>query len=396
MKRRNVRTRQNSGSSPIFSPPRRTIPSTTRLILFVQAGGRCEFDGCNHYLLEHPVTLTEGNFAQVAHIVAFRPDGARGRAGSRQGHIHDLNNLMLLCPACHILVDRGPSRYTRQTLQEYKRRHEEQIRHATGLTPELRTWPLVVTANIGSQSVSVPFEHIYEAVSPRYPASKIGTTIDLTQINIDGPSAIETTARTISGKVKQLYDSGSDAQRIAHISVFALGPIPLLVYLGTQLSNKIPVDLYQRHRDKENWTWKKNGRAVQYRFVRIRRGTDPNKVALVASLSGRVPLQAVSSTVGSGYSIYELSLDRPTPTFLKTRRDLEEFRIAYQSALAEIVRTHGTLKTISFFPAVPAPVAVLCGRELLPKVHPAIRIYDFDKSKGGFEYQLTVNDHEHR
>lgn len=380
----------------IFSPAGRAIPPTTRLILSVRAGGYCEFDGCFNYLFEHPVTLTEGNFGQFAHIVAFQPDGPRGRAGNRPRRIHDLDNLMLLCPGCHTLVDRHPDRYTKETLKEYKKRHEDQIRHATGLTPELRTWPLVIKAKIGSQSVSVPFEHVYEAVSPRYPASKVGTAVDLTQIEIDGPQAIETAARTISGRVKQLYESGSDAQRIGHISVFALGPIPLLVYLGTQLSNKIPVDLYQRHRDKETWTWKKNGRPVRYHFARVRRGTDPQRVALVASLSGRVPLSAVSSAIGKRHTVYELGLARPTPTFLKTRRDLDEFRVAYQSALAEIVRRHGTIKTISFFPAVPAPVAVLCGRELLPKVYPAMRVYDFDKSKGGFEYQLTVNDHEHR
>ena len=36
-------------------------------------------------------------------------------------------------------------------------------------------------------------------------------------------------------------------------------------------------------------------------------------------------------------------------------------------------------------------VAVLCGRETLPKVHPALRVFDYDKANGGFVYQLTVN-----
>jgi hypothetical protein len=27
----------------------------------------------------------------------------------------------------------------------------------------------------------------------------------------------------------------------------------------TRLSNKIPTDLFQRHRDTENWTWKTHG-----------------------------------------------------------------------------------------------------------------------------------------
>jgi len=33
---------------------------------------------------------------------------------------------------------------------------------------------------------------------------------------------------------------------------------------------------------------------------------------------------------------------------------------------------------------------VLCGRELLPKVHPQLRVFDFNKETGGFTFQLTV------
>jgi hypothetical protein len=80
-----------------------------------------------------------------------------------------------------------------------------------------------------------------------------------------------------------------------------------------------------------------------------------------------------------------------SPTFLSLRQDLENFRLVYQNALAEIVRKHGRLQEIDLFPAVPAPVAVLCGRETLPKTHPALRVYDYDKTQGGFTYQLTVN-----
>jgi hypothetical protein len=30
------------------------------------------------------------------------------------------------------------------------------------------------------------------------------------------------------------------------------------------------------------------------------------------------------------------------------------------------------------------------GRELLPKVHPKLRVFDFNKETGGFTFQLTV------
>jgi hypothetical protein len=384
-----------TATSPV-SPVRRISP-LLRVILFVRAGGRCEFDGCNKYVLEHHVTLTEGNFAEVAHIVAFRPDGPRGRAGKRPLEINNATNLMVLCPGCHKLVDDNPARYKRRTLQEYKDHHERHVRHMTGLSPELKTSILVFTANIGEQTAFIPFEQILEAVSPRYPASRPGKIIDLTAIPIGDASSIKTAQEAIRRGIAPLYDAGGETQTVKHLSVFALAPMPLLIDLGARLSNKIPTDLFQRHRDKENWAWKRSGSSVCYQCKRLRRGSDRRNVAMIASLSGTIRLRDLPKEIDRSYSIYELTLKgrTPNPTFLRTKPDLENFRLAYQATLATIMRNHGTIKSLRFFPAVPAPVAILCGRELLPKVHPELLVYDFDKEKVGFTYQLKVNNHEH-
>lgn len=66
---------QPATPSPVH--PVRKIPELQRLLLTVRAGGRCEFDGHNKYLFRHSLTLTEGNFSQTAHIVAFRMVGRR-------------------------------------------------------------------------------------------------------------------------------------------------------------------------------------------------------------------------------------------------------------------------------------------------------------------------------
>jgi SMODS-associated and fused to various effectors sensor domain len=359
----------------------------------VRAGGRCEFDGCNRYLIAHPLTLTEGNFAQVAHIVAFRPDGPRGKAGIRPRNIHNAGNLMLLCPQCHKLIDDHPDHYTKRTLIEYKKTHEKWIKRITSLGPDRKTSLIVVKSPIGKQTISVPFDHMLEAVAPRYPISREGLEIDLTNLLEEGEAVTEVVKQTIATRLARFFDPGGEWQQAGHVSLFALAPMPILIFLGTQLSNKVPLDLYQRHRDTENWTWKQSGKPVVYAFRTLQRGTDPNRVALLLALSGSGPSRHLPSEIDSSFSIYELFLSEtvPNPTFLRTRADLENFRTAYQSILAEIARTQGKVKEIHLFPAVPAPIAVLCGRELLPKVHPALRVYDYQKSKGGFVYQLTVN-----
>jgi hypothetical protein len=385
------RTRQQP-ASPVTAA--RRVSPLDRLILFVRAGGRCEFDGCNKYLLEHHLTLKEGNFAEVAHIVAFRPDGPRGRSGKRPQKIDSVSNLMLLCPACHKLIDDDPATYTKRTLQEYKERHESHVRHMTGLSPELKTSVLVFTATIGEQASSIPFDQILEATSPRYPVSRPGKIIDLNNIRIDDDASVTTARDAIRRALGQLYDAGGEIHTSKHLSVFALGPIPLLIDLGAQLSNKIPTDLFQRHRDKENWTWKQTAEPVAYRFRRVRTGTDKTNVALILSLSGTIRLMDLPDDVHSSCAVYELTLqDRaPNPAFLRAKEDLYAFRVAYQKALGTIMAECGIVKSIQLFPAVPAPIAILCGRELLPKVHPELLVYDFGKQKEGFTYQLKVNN----
>lgn len=300
---------------------------------------------------------------------------------------------MLLCPQCHKLVDDHPREYTKRTLVAYKRRHEKWIKQATGLSPERKTALLIFTAPIGKQTVSISYDHILEAVAPRYPISREGLEIDLTNLLEENPSFIEAAQRNIATRLSRYFEPQGESHEAGHLSVFALGPMPLLMFLGSQLSNKVSTDLFQRHRDAENWVWKKSGQPVNYRFHTIRTGSDKTRIALLLCLSGSGPRENFPSHMDSTYSLYELTLDgvTPSPTFLALREDLENFRIAYQDALAEISTIHGNPKELDLFPAVPAPVAVLCGRETLPKVHPALRVFDYDKARGGFVYQLTVN-----
>ena len=372
--------------------PTRAIKPLTRLLLFVRAGGRCEFDGCNTYLLEHHLTLTEGNFAEIAHVVAFKPDGPRGHEGLRPADINNLRNLMLLCPACHKLIDDHPYDFSRKALEEHKERHESRIRHVTALGPNQGTSVLIFMANIGNQTVSIPFDQITEATAPRYPLSKQGTLIDLTAVN-DDPSFLLAATKTIDQKIDRLYQTGSEALQAGHISAFALGPIPLLMFLGSKLSNKVRVALFQRHRDTENWTWKKGGQPLQYAFRKLRTGNKKENVAIVLSISGAVAAGNLPKNIDKRFSVYEIAPQNvtPSPTLLRTETDLDNFRVVYQQVVGTILANHGLIDAIHLFPAIPAPIAVLCGRELLPKAHPGLLVYDYDKSKTGFIFQLRIN-----
>jgi hypothetical protein len=380
--------------------PSRNIPEPTRILLAVRSGGRCEFAGCNKYTFEDALTLQHGNYSERAHIVAFSEHGPRGQDGQRPEEIHSIDNLMHVCFDCHKRIDDHPDDYPRDVLEAYKAEHEERIRHVTGLGPDLKTSVVQLKAPVAGQVVDIPVTHVYDAVAPRWPTDRRGVVIDLASVEADETDdGVEVAKRKIRQKIDNLYEEGMDVQKTRHISLFALAPIPLLVYAGSRLSNKIAVDLFQRHRDQESpWKWLASGDPVQYAQRVLQKGTDTRHVALVLSLSGTIQRRALPAVIDDTFTVFELTLVDAVPNvdFLRQRDDLERFRGAYRLFQALLKRDHDTLEELHVFPAVPAPVAVSLGHDLLPKVHPALLVYDFDKAKGGFTPRIRINGHEAR
>jgi hypothetical protein len=385
------RVKASPTSSPVIEVTRK-VKEFVRLLLAVRAGGSCEFDGCRDYLFEHHVTLDANNFAEVAHIVAWSERGPRGDK-PRPAGINDVDNLMLLCPKCHKLVDDEPERFTIAALKDYKQAHEERIRHLTSLVPDMKTSVVQLKTIVRGQAVDIPITHVTAAVAPRYPINRRGEVIDLTTITATGPAYWDAAIQCIRQKVRQLYEPGMDLHRTQHISLFALAPIPLLVYLGSRLSNKIAVQLFQRHRDTEDWVWKRDGKPVQYRFHLREEGTDRKKVGLLLALSGAIDLDTIPEEVRDGY-LYEITLAEglPQPQFLRLEQDLVNFKDTYETARRTIARDHGSIPELHLFAAVPAPVAIACGRDLFPGVDPTVLVYESDRASGGFTYILRINE----
>ncbi|HME69733.1 MAG TPA: SAVED domain-containing protein [Myxococcota bacterium] len=248
----------------------RNVPHQTRLFLYVHAGGRCGFDGCNRYLLEHDPTGAPGNFAEMAHIYAFAGAGPRGGQLGRPTEVHALSNLILLCPICHKLVDDQPYRYTVEVLKRFKQAHEERVFLLTEMGPNRRTVALVLKARVAGQRVDLTLDEMQRAVAPRYLSKHEVVEIDLNAIP-DSPREHywRLGQQVIDKQVAKALEQSFEAAPTKHLSVFALGPIPLLVYLDTRLSNKIPTALFQRHRDTEDWTWKGGGNPIAYETGRF-------------------------------------------------------------------------------------------------------------------------------
>lgn len=100
-------------------------PSTSEIKrLFAASGGRCAFPRCTTDLLPASGAV----LAEVAHINAASAGGPRFDSSQRQEERHGFDNLILLCPTHHALIDSAPNQYGAHALREMKNVHEKEVR----------------------------------------------------------------------------------------------------------------------------------------------------------------------------------------------------------------------------------------------------------------------------
>lgn len=250
-------------------------------------------------------------------------------------------------------------------------------------------------ANIGTENVEVSNFEMFSALmnDNLIPFDVEQEKIDFTSV----PALVDelywnSKKKEIEQKLEKFY-SDFDRNGHEHISIFGIGPIPLLMFLGSKLNNKIKTKVFQRHHDNGSWLWKEEKSLASYDHKSIKRNKAFKKVALLLSLSGPIDRGLLPKTIMTSYDVYELKLnsDNPNYNFLRTEKDLYEFKKEFQNCISNIKSSYPGIKEIDLFPAVPAPVAILCGMSLNKNSDPSINIYNTHK-KSNFEYSLTINN----
>ena len=96
---------------------------STKVRLFALSGNRCAFPDCTHSFVSD--THVKPIYA-IAHITAENPGGPRYDPTQTDDERRSFDNLMLLCPNHHALIDKHPGQYPVETLLGMKQKHEKQ------------------------------------------------------------------------------------------------------------------------------------------------------------------------------------------------------------------------------------------------------------------------------
>lgn len=104
----------------------------TKRRLFAFSGGYCQRPECHATLfpddIEKVITIGE-----IAHIIAANDDGPRADTGVENEARANYDNLILLCPNCHTIIDKAPEEFPVQLIRDWKASHEERLSEAFGI-----------------------------------------------------------------------------------------------------------------------------------------------------------------------------------------------------------------------------------------------------------------------
>lgn len=377
-------------------PPEKSrhMPVAVRCFLWGRSAGRCEFAGCNRLLCLHPETKQMVNLAEVAHIVGFSEDGPRGEAELSAELVKDPANLMLLCGLCHDTIDARKDDYPVARLTTMKRAHERRIETIASITEDRKRHIVLYGANVGEQCSPLSYMAAANAMFPEaYPAET--TPIDLEMKNsafLDRDATFWEVERVnLIRLVDQRLRTRLAAKEIAQLAVFAIAPQPLLMLLGSLLSDITDAVVHQLHREPRDWRWRRPREVKKFKVAAPTTATGGH-VALVLAVSATVTDERIVDVLGAGVAIWRLDAEAPDKDFLRSRDQLEVFRRLVRETLDQIKARHGEQATLHVFPALPVAAAVEFGRVISPKADLHMVIHDQNTAAGGFVRAIELND----
>jgi len=370
--------------------PRSKIASMTVAHLWGISAGRCEM--CNELLHIDPTFGIEGNYSQNAHIHAVSPNGPRYKEDMTKEERDNHENLMLLCPQHHIMIDNDSQYFIPGYLVNKKREHENRIRVVTSIKNEHETRMISYIAPIDGWCPEHNISLFREAVvqNKQYP-HQYGV-IDLN----DYKGKYEPTQNFYQLRADELSKSVQERLSIITegeaVSLFPFGLQPLLIKLGTLLSDQNNVTVYQCHRNGHKWAWP-NCDSIIPEFRTICTNDDEAKdIALVVDLSASVSDDRIRSILGDNIPIWHFTLEKPNREFVTSLAVHDSFYKEFRLLLESIKEKVPQCKIVHLFPVMPVSLNVHLGMEYRHKTDLPFLIYDYDKATGGFFPTITIGE----
>lgn len=364
---------------------RKSPTAATTNLLWALAGGHCEL--CGSDVTRTLLTRKRTKYGQVAHIEAYSPKGARYNDAQSEEERNSISNLMLLCSDCHKLIDENPSDFGVEFLRERKRLFEESVKAVVDSISPVRSDVITLGMRIGENDHSIPERDWRKAMIDARVNVGDALSFDASLHVLDGvgPDTLLSLEKRIN-----LYRESIHSDASKRTSVFAVAPQPVLIGLGTMLADDGDVDVYQKRRDVNGWSWANKGVPNRFSIEVMSSGISVD-CALIVSVSGQIARDSYSEALSDSIdTVYELRALRTGSTAILLRDDWNEFKHVAADTIFKIHEMHPEVRRLHVFPAMPVSACVAFGMAWNKRLIPELVIYE--KSSGVFSRVLSIGD----
>ena len=177
-------------------------------------------------------------------------------------------------------------------------------------------------------------------------------------------------------------------------AVFSLAPIPLVIYLGFLLSDRIQVSCFQLDREQNSWNWlqiSNNEFDCNIQVTGLPNEIILSEVEVVirVSLSASIGVNESSEVVPDAAAEINIFVEQPDVMWLKSPQQLSELGKVFRQTLANIRRLVPHCQSIHLFYAGPTGGGVTLGQQINPRMNPPVKLYQYSRQTTP-RYQLVL------
>lgn len=176
-------------------------------------------------------------------------------------------------------------------------------------------------------------------------------------------------------------------------AVFSIAPIPLIVQLGFLLTYSVPTRYFKLHLDSQAWIWPSEKIDTKFDVIGIPAElvTSECNVVIRVSLSEKVGKHETDQIISDAPVEIDISVNDVSLTWLRSINQVTEFATIFRSVLSEIRQKVIECQHIHLFMAVPAPIALITGQQINPRMNPPVLLYQYKRNKEPrYQYAFTL------
>lgn len=167
-------------------------------------------------------------------------------------------------------------------------------------------------------------------------------------------------------------------------AVFSLAPIPLVIYLGFLLSDRVQVRCFQFDREQASWNWPQissNEVDSQIQVTGLPNEIIRSEVEVIirVSLSASIGVHESLEVVPASGAEIDIFVEQPDVMWLRNKEQLNKLGQVFRQTLANIRRLVPHCQQIHLFYAGPTGGGVTLGQQINPRMNPPVKLYQYSR-----------------